>query len=141
MLLRCVYSRLNVRMILTCSYPSTHRLPSATDFAFYPWVWVSFSQIKTWFKDLSTSDLVVSGKWKANADRPVAGLSAGVHHRQCSPCMLAFSLLTRQSEHLHLQLNACAFVAWLEIKSFKCSYNVIFLYISVVNPVMAQHII
>lgn len=71
-----------------------------------------FSQIKTWFKDLSTSDLVLNGKWKAHADRPVAGLSVGVHRDQCSLCVLAFSSVTRQSEHLHPQLNAFTCVSY-----------------------------
>lgn len=135
----CVYCEPNLwyRLVLI----RAHCLPFPTDSAFYPPVQVIFSQIKTWFKDLSATDLVISGKWKAHADRPVAGLSVGVHREQCSPCVLAFSSLTRQPEHLHPQLCALAFVSRTCIKSFKCSHNVMYTSISIVNPLMAQHVI
>ncbi len=66
-------------------------LPLATDSAFYQLVQVIFSEIKAWFKDLSVSDLVVSGEWKAHADRLFAGLSVGGHGDQCSQCVLVFA--------------------------------------------------
>lgn len=49
-----------------------------------------------------TSALVASEKRLAHADRSVAALSVGVHCEHCRPCLLGFSLLTRQSEHLYL---------------------------------------
>lgn len=87
-----VYSEGNVIMSMFSSI-HTHCLPSATEHAFYWPVRVIFSQIKTQFKDLSTTDLVQGGRWKAPADRRITGLSAGAHRGHCSPCTLAFSLL------------------------------------------------
>lgn len=74
---------------MSMRYRPRRCLPVATDFAFCPRVRVISSQIKTWFKDFSCSDLVVSGEWKAHADRTVAGHSAGVHHRNGCPCLFS----------------------------------------------------
>lgn len=97
-----VCRELNAHMISTCSHLTTlfafrNRVP------FYPGVWLIFSQIKTRFKDPSASDLVVSGEWRAHADRPVAGLSVGARWSAAGSMFARIQYTpshARQSEHL-----------------------------------------
>lgn len=108
-----VYSEVNM---ITNLLSSVHTLFA---FSYRDWpVRVIFSQIKTQFKDLSATDLVRSGKWKAHADRRITGLSAGAHRGHCSPCTLAFSLLAAVASSPWAALKVYTLVFGLDIKSF-----------------------